>query len=87
MAKLEVIILYELSGGEVWGYYSKGHVDKQKFVEEIEFQHDDNEVSVDDVKHCYARWTPAHGDAVCHMRFNECKPGRGAFKATFVLVN
>lgn len=85
MANFEVKELIDW-GGDTYGYYAKGHVDKNEFVKECDLQQHDETISVEDVRHIHARWSAAPKESECDRQFNESEPGKGAFKATFVKV-
>ncbi|MCO7217086.1 hypothetical protein [Halomonas sp. OfavH-34-E] len=60
-------------------FMTKGHVDREQFRREVLEQHGHH---ADEPKHIYMRKRPDPSGNY-HWIAEECRPGRGAFKATF----
>lgn len=79
---INVESVHEFEGGSepLW-YMTKGHVDKQGFVEAVarEFEHD---IPLDKVEHAYMRYVPTgeKGQQTIHV----AKAGPGAFRVTYI---
>ena len=80
-----VYSLCEFEGCMTVGYYTKGHHDKQRFVDEIRAQYGE-EVNIDWVRHSYGKCIPVTGikGSSCLHEFK--KPVRGSFPMTYVDV-
>ena len=92
---LVVCELPEVDGGDNTAYYSKGHHDKQKFVDKVNYEFDPNyelaidkstvdpvALEVEHVEHIYMRWG-VNGNYECLVCYFDTKPGRGLFPVTF----
>ena len=68
--------------GDVYGYYTKGHVPLDEFLEAVRKQWGDTD-KPETVRHCWARLIPVTGKDYDQQFHDYDKPSRGAFAATF----
>ena len=76
--------LYEHDGC-TFGWWVKGHYDKELFLAAVDWYEGGKErIDADSYQQCYWRCVPVmdYGE-YDGMRFENTKPGRGAFPATF----
>lgn len=73
----------EFEGYSILEYYSKGHHDKQEFIEELERTYG-YKGDVDKVKHCHCKTTPSPTGGIM---FNYKKePCKGSFPITLLEI-
>ena len=74
-------------GGGPWGYVAKGIHDKQEFINGITNEWSDDEIRIDEVRHCHARVVPAQENQGFDTQYLfNVKPGKGAFEVTYVEI-
>lgn len=80
---LEIQRVIECEGYMILGYYTKGHYDKNEFLEVLkgDYEHEGN---INDVKHVYIKLSPSPtGAMIVNYRKEPCK---GSFPATVIEV-
>jgi len=79
--KIERVVEFE--GVSTTGYYSKGHHDKNEFIEAVKGDYE-YEGNVNDVRHLYIKVSPSPtGGLLINYRKEPC---RGSFPATVIEV-
>jgi hypothetical protein len=79
--KIERVVEFE--GVSTTGYYSKGHHDKNEFIEAVKGDYE-YEGNIDDVRHIYIKVLPSPTGGMLINYRNE--PCRGSFPATVIDV-
>lgn len=81
--EMEIEHLQDLNGGNVIGYYARGHQDPAAFVSAVLDWSYPQAFKPEDVRHTYYRCVPVKADA-CDYRLDEVQKGRGAFAVTVI---
>jgi hypothetical protein len=78
----EVKALSEFEGCEIACYMTKGHYDKQKFVDEVKEQYG-VDINIEWVHHSYGKHVPVSGHKGCVL-VELKEPVRGSYPMTYV---
>mgnify|MGYP001092670963 CR=1 FL=1 len=83
---LKIERVAEFGGIRTIGYYSKGHHDKNEFIEAVKGDYE-YEGNIDDVRHIYIKVSPSPTAPTGGMLMNyRNEPCRGSFPATVIDV-
>ena len=80
---------YEGGSDASW-YWTRGHVDKQAFIDEIKHYYQglsDEPYPVEEVKHTYFRNVPVGEDSPGEMVMYVARAGRGAYPVTMIDID
>lgn len=81
--KLEVEQIFDIDGGQLLGYYSKGHHEDEPFREAVAEWDEDWAEEV--IHRDWMRTVPLNNGLFCTMQFFKAIPkSRGAFPVTYV---
>ena len=80
---LEVRSVKEFEGFEVLGYYCRGHVLANDFLEGLR-SHFDLKCDSENIKHQYQRNVPVYGEKGVYCVHSAKGPGRGVYPITWI---
>lgn len=77
--------LMEFEGNQITSYLTKGHHDKQKFVDGVKTEQD-ADVNIEWVHHSYGKWIPIAGEKRVTLLHEFDHPVKGSFPMTYIEV-
>jgi len=55
---IEILVESEYNP-HILAYFTKGHIDKNEFINELQDYHDlEDEIAIEDIEHKYGKWIP-----------------------------